>query len=56
MFRQILMMMQKKKGKNYSQKKNVKFIDVCGSDIFYGNASLTIEAIKNIKKIDKSFF
>ena len=44
-----------KKGKKLFPKKNVKFIDVCGKDIFYGNASLTIEAIKNIKKIDKSF-
>ncbi len=45
----------KEKAKKYAKNNKIKFIDVCGNDIFYGNASLTLEAIKKIKFIDKQF-
>jgi threonine dehydratase len=45
----------KERAKKYAKNNKVKFIDVCSNDIFYGNASLTLEAIKKIEFTDKNF-
>ncbi len=45
----------KEKAKKYSKKNKVKFIDVCSKEIFYGNASLTLEALENIELKDRFF-